>query len=124
MIDTQLQYIADDFIRSLQAIPEVIEYLNSLNKYESDEAISGLTKRYYTLSSAFQKKQYEGTLTQHEITELRELASKIQNNPLNLNLAEKQNAIKSILQECNTTISNEISMDFAKLAAQTSGFCN
>ncbi|HMU43030.1 MAG TPA: YlbF family regulator [Ignavibacteriaceae bacterium] len=117
MIDNQIKYVADNFIRSLQAIPEVIEYLTALESYENDEEIKNLTDKYYSLSSEFQKKQYDGTLTQEEINELRTIGTKIQNNALNLNLAEKQNAIKSILQECNATISNEISMDFAKLAS-------
>lgn len=120
MIDNQTKFVADNFIRSLQAIPEVIDYLDALSAYENDNEINSLTERYYTLSSEFQKKQYDGTLTQEEISELREIVSKIQSNPLNINLAEKQNAIKNILQECNVNISNEISMDFAKLAAPSS----
>lgn len=120
MIDTQLKNIADNFIRSLQSIPEVIEYITALESYENDEEIKILTDKYYSLSAEFQKKQYDGTLTQEEINELRTIGKKIQNNPLNLNLAEKQNNIKSILQECNVNISNEISMDFAKLAAPSS----
>lgn len=120
MIDTQLKNIADNFIRSLQSIPEVIEYITALDSYENDEEIKILTDKYYSLSAEFQKKQYDGTLTQEEINELRTIGKKIQNNPLNLNLAEKQNNIKSILQECNVNISNEISMDFAKLAAPSS----
>jgi cell fate (sporulation/competence/biofilm development) regulator YlbF (YheA/YmcA/DUF963 family) len=124
MIDTQLKNIADNFIRSLQSIPEVIEYITALDSYENDEEIKILTDKYYSLSAEFQKKQYDGTLTQEEINELRTIGKKIQNNPLNLNLAEKQNNIKSILQECNVNISNEISMDFAKLAAPSSGCCS
>lgn len=120
MIDNQIKYVADNFIRSLQAIPEVMDYLDALSAYENDAEINSLTEKYYTLSSEFQKKQYDGTLTQEEINELRTIGTKIQNNPLNINLAEKQNSIKNILQECNENISNEISMDFAKLAAPSS----
>ena len=116
-MEKQIEYVADDFVRALQATPEVIEYLGALDKYESDEELSSLTEKYYTLSAEFQKKQYDGTLTQPEIAELRRLASKIQNNSLNKELAEKQNSVKEILQSCNASISNEISMDFAKLAA-------
>ena len=117
MIDTQIKYIADDFIRALQSTPAVIEYLAALNKYESNEELARLTEKYYSLSAEFQKKQYEGTLTQPEIAELRRLVAEIQNNPLNKELAEKQNIVKELLQEINGVISNEISMDFAKLAA-------
>lgn len=120
MIDTQTKFIADNFIRSLQAMPEVMEYLDALSNYENDKEINSLTEKYYTLSGEFQKKQYDGTLTQEEISELRSIGTVIQTNPLNINLAEKQNNIKSILQECNENISNEILMDFAKLAAPSS----
>ena len=123
MIDNQTIFVADNFIRALQAMPEVIDYLDALSAYENDAEINSLTEKYYSLSGEFQKKQYEGTLTQEEINELREIVSKVQTNPLNINLVEKQNALKNILQECNAAISNEISMDFAKLAAPASGCC-
>lgn len=117
MIDTQIKNIADNFVRALLATPEVIEYLEALNKYESDEELAKLTDKYYTLSVEFQKKQYDGTLTQLEITELRRLASEIQNYPAYIELIEKQNKVKELLQGLNDIISNEISMDFARLAA-------
>lgn len=117
MIDEQIKYIADGFIRALQSTPEIIEYLDALNNYENNKELSSLTERYYSLSADFQKKQYEGTLTQPEIAELRVLVSKIQNNPLNIDMINKQSSAKEILQSCNAGISNEISMDFAKLAA-------
>ena len=122
-MEKQIEYVADDFVRALQSVPEIIEYLDALSKYENNEEINNLTEKYYSLANEFQKKQYEGTLTQEEINELREIGSKVQNEPLNINLTEKQNAIKNILQECNAVISNEISMDFAKLAAPASGCC-
>lgn len=116
-MEKQIEYVADDFVRALQATPEVIGYADALAKFENDEEISGLTERYHSLSAEFQKKQYDGTLTQPEIAELRRLAFSIQNNPLNKKLVEKQNTVKEILQEINGVISAEISMDFAKLAA-------
>lgn len=123
MIDTQIKYIADGFIRALQSTQEVIEYIDALNNYENDKELASLTERYYSLSADFQKKQYEGTLTQPEIAELRVLVSKIQNNPLNIDMINKQSRAKEILQSCNTDVSNVISMDFAKLAAPVSGCC-
>ncbi|MFA3781572.1 YlbF family regulator [Melioribacteraceae bacterium 4301-Me] len=120
MIDTQLKFIADEFIRSLQSMPQVIEYLDALNKYENDEIITSLMENYNQLSIDFQKKQYDGTLTQADIAELRKLAAEIQNNKLYKELIKKQNNLKELLQECNDIVSNEISMDFAKLAAPSS----
>ncbi len=77
MIDNQTKFIADNFIRSLQALPEVIDYLDALSTYENDNEINDLMNKYYSLSNQFQKKQYDGTLTQEDINELREIASKI-----------------------------------------------
>lgn len=122
-MEKQIEYVADDFVRALQSVPEVIEYLDALSKYENDEEINNLTEKYFSLANEFQKKQYEGTLTQEEINEIRTIASQIQNDPLNTELTKTQNQIKEILQQCNVTISNEISMDFAKLAAPASGCC-
>jgi cell fate (sporulation/competence/biofilm development) regulator YlbF (YheA/YmcA/DUF963 family) len=122
-MEKQIEYVANDFVRALQSVPEVIEYLEALSNYESDEKIINLTERYYSLSAEFQKKQYEGNLTQEEINEIRTITSQIQNDPHNTELTRTQNQIKQILQQCNVTISNEISMDFAKLAAPASGCC-
>lgn len=122
-MEKQIEYVANDFVRALQSVPEVIEYLDALSKYENDEDINNLTEKYSLLTNEFQKKQFEGNLTQEEIDEIRTIASQIQNNPLNNELTKKQNQIKEILQQCNVTISNEISMDFAKLAAPASGCC-
>jgi cell fate (sporulation/competence/biofilm development) regulator YlbF (YheA/YmcA/DUF963 family) len=116
-MEKQIEYVADEFVRALQATPMVIDYMEALAKVESNEEITNLTEKYHTLSAEFQKKQYDGTITQEEINELRTLISKIQNNALNIALAEKENLLKIILQGCNAAISNEISMDFAKLAA-------
>lgn len=121
-MEKQIEYVAEEFVRALQATPVVTEYTEALAKVEGNEEISNLTEKYYSLSAEFQKKQYDGTLTQEEINELRTLASKIQNNALNVELADKQNLLKIILQGCNANISNEISMDFAKLSAP-SGCC-
>lgn len=123
-MEKQIEYVANDFVRALQSVPEVIEYLDALSKYENNEEINNLTEKYYSLANEFQKKQYEGTLTQDEINEIRTIASQIQNDPLNTELTKTQNQIKEILQQCNVTISNEISMDFAKLAAPASGCCS
>lgn len=123
MIDNKTKFLADNFIRALQAMPEVIDYIDTLSAYENDAEINSLTEKYYSLLGEFQKK-YEETLTQEEINKLLEIASKVQTNPLNINLAEKQNALRNILQECNAAISNEISMDFAKLVAPVSGCCS
>lgn len=122
-MDKQIEYVADEFVRALQATPEVINYLDALSKYENDKRINSLIEKYSTLANEFQKKQYEGTLTQEEINEIRTIAFEIQNDPINTELTKAQNQIKEILQQCNVTISNEISMDFAKLAAPASGCC-
>ena len=116
-MEKQIEYVADDFVRALQATPEVIGYTEALAKFENNEEITRLTEKYDSLALDFQRKQYDGTLTQEEINELRTLALKIQKNSFNTELDEKENLLKNILKGCNATISNEISMDFAKLAA-------
>ena len=121
-MEKQIEYVADEFLKALQATPIVIEYTEALAKVESNEEISRLTEKYNSLAADFQKKQFDGSLTQEEINELRALAFKIQNNALNIELGDKKSFLKIILQGCNANISNEISMDFAKLAAP-SGCC-
>lgn len=121
-MEKQIENIADEFVRALKSTLVVIEYIEALANMESNKEITSLKEMYYSLSAEFQKKQYDGSLTQEEINELRALASKIQNNTLNVELTDKKNLLKITLQGCNANISNEISMDFAKLAAP-SGCC-
>lgn len=117
IVEKQIEYLANDFIRALQAMPQVNEYIEAYYNFINDTEIVALTEKYNLLSVEFREKQYEGTLTQEEISELRMLTSEIHGNIINIKYAEKQNNLKIILRECNVSISNEISMDFAKLAA-------
>lgn len=116
-MEKKIEYVADYFVNALNSLPEVIEYTEALKKYKNDEDVTQLSDEYFSLSQNFQKKQYEGTLTQEEISQLRLVAAKLQNNPLNIELAEKQRELVMVLQECNYEISNIAGLDFAKLAA-------
>ncbi len=120
MLDSLIQKKADNLIDAIQSLPETKEFLEALEKYENDEELKSLRERYFLLSEEFQRKQYEGTLTQSEILELRQIATKFQNNHLTVNLLEKQEKLEAILRKINNVISSEISMDFARLASPSS----
>ncbi len=123
-MDNQIKLIADQFVNRLFAVPEVIEYNEALDKYENNEEIKSLTKKYNSLAAGFQKKQYDGSLTQEEITEMRSLVNSIRSNPLENEIQDKQAQLVSILQECNDEISSILTMDFAKVAAPSSSCCS
>lgn len=117
MLTQNLKQAADELAAAIQSLQATKEYLEALNRYENDFELKNLKEKYYYLSEEFLRKQYEGSLTQSEIIELKQLASKINNNPLTKKLIEKENELKMILQDVNNIISDEISMDFARLAA-------
>lgn len=123
-MDNQIKSIADQFVNKLFAMPEVIEYNETLNKYENNEEIKSLTAKYDSLSVDFQRKQYDGTLTQEEINEMRSIVNKIRSNPLENEIQNKQAELVGVLQECNDEISSVLSMDFAKIAAPSSSCCS
>lgn len=117
MLELQIKQKADKLVDAIQSLPETKEFLEALQNYENDEELKSLREKYFFLSKEFQKKQYDGTLTQSEIVELRQLAAQIQKNPLTMHLIDKQEKFKAILQDINNSISNEISMDFARLVS-------
>jgi len=119
-MEKKIEYVADYFVNALNALPEVMEYTEALSRYENDEEVTQLSDKYFSLAQTFQKKQYEGTLTQEEIAELRLVAAKLQNNPLSIELAEKQRELVKVLQECNYEISNIAGMDFCKAGGSVS----
>jgi cell fate (sporulation/competence/biofilm development) regulator YlbF (YheA/YmcA/DUF963 family) len=123
-MDNQIKSIADQFVNRLFAVPEVIEYNEALDKYENNEEMKSLTGRYNSLAAGFQQKQYDGTLTQEEITEMRSLVNSIRSHPLENEIQNKQALLVGILQECNDEISSVLNMDFAKIAAPSSGCCS
>lgn len=123
-MDNQIKSIADQFVNRLFAVPEIIGYNEALDKYENNEEIQGLIEKYNSLSSEFQQKQYVGTLTQEEINEMRSLINSIRSHPLENEIQNKQALLAGILQECNDEISSVLNMDFAKIAAPSSGCCS
>jgi|GEM_PF-1089513 cell fate (sporulation/competence/biofilm development) regulator YlbF (YheA/YmcA/DUF963 family) len=123
-MNNQIKSIADQFVNRLFAVPEVIEYNEALDKYENNEEIKSLMGRYNSLAVGFQQKQYNGTLTQEEITEMRELVNSIRSHQLENEIQNKQALLVGILQECNDEISSVLNMDFAKIAAPSSGCCS
>ncbi|MHB1686424.1 MAG: YlbF family regulator [Ignavibacteriaceae bacterium] len=123
-MNNQIKSIADQFVNRLFAVPEVIEYNETLGKYENNEEIKSLTGRYNSLAVDFQKKQYDGSLTQEEINEMRSIVSKLRSHPLENEIQNKQSELVGVLHECNDEISSVINMDFAKIAAPSSGCCS
>ncbi len=123
-MDNQIKSIADQFVNRLYAVPEVLEYNDALNKYENNEEIQTLIKKYNSLAVDFQRKQYDVTLTQEEITEMRSLVNSIRSHPLEIDVQNKQQLLVDILRECNDEISSVLNMDFAKIAAPSSSCCS
>jgi len=123
-MNNQIKSITDIFVKKLFAMPEIIEYNEALAKYENNEEIKSLTGKYDALAPDFQKRQYDGTLTQEEINEMRTIVNKIRSHPLENEIQNKQAELVGVLQECNYEISSVLNMDFAKIAAPSSSCCS
>ncbi len=115
-MNSQLANIADDFVRKLFSIQEVIEYSEALEKYNNDLNLKSKIGRYNKLVEEIQNNQKSGNASTELVRELNSISTELQFDPLYKLIIEKQIKLKTFLQKCNDEISSAIGMDFARLA--------
>ncbi len=119
-MDVQLKNIADDFVKKLFSIQEVIEYNAAIDKYNQDTNLKSKIERYNRLVDEIQNNQNSGKDTTGLVNELNSISSELQFDPLYKEIIEKQIKLKTVLQKCNDEISSAIGMDFARLVSSAS----
>lgn len=115
-MDTQLANIADDFVKKLFSIQEVIEYSEAIEKYNQDTKLKSKIERYNKLVEEIQANQKMGKDSTELVKELNSISTELQFDPLYKEIIERQIKLKTFLQKCNDEISSAIGMDFARLA--------
>ena len=73
MIDITVQESADEFVRVLAESAVVSAFQDAKASLEGDKELSALRNQHARMSRQFRSKQFDGTLTQEEISELRTL---------------------------------------------------
>ena len=117
MIDVTLKEAADEFVRVLAASPVVTAFQEAKASMESDETLSGLRDQHAQLVEQFQRKQFDGTLAQADISTLRTLHNQVSTHPATIRFVESKDKALAMLSSCNQAMSELLGFDFAANAA-------
>jgi cell fate (sporulation/competence/biofilm development) regulator YlbF (YheA/YmcA/DUF963 family) len=117
MIDTALQESADEFVRVLAASPVVSAFRESKASMVGDEELSALRDQHARLAEEFRTKQFDGTLTQEDISKQRTLYKRVTTHPANIRFVAARDEALELLRSCNHAMSGLLGFDFAANAA-------
>jgi len=117
MIDITVQESADEFVRVLAESPVVSAFQDAKASLEGDEELSALRNQHARMSEQFRSKQFDGTLSQEEISKLRTLYTRVSTHPANVRFAAAREEVLELLGSCNETMSSLLGFDFAANAA-------
>jgi len=117
MIDITLKEAADEFVRVLAASPVVTAFQEAKAGMESDETLPALRDQYTRLVEQFQRKQFDGTLTQQDISKLRTLNNQVSTHPASIRFVESRDKALAMLSGCNQAMGTLLGFDFAANAA-------
>jgi len=119
-MDVQLKNIADDFVKKLFSIEEVIDYSDAIEKYNQDSNLQSKINRYNYLVEETQKNQKHGNSSPELVKEINSIAAELQFHPLYKEIIDKQIKLKELLRKCNDEISSALGMDYARLTTSAS----
>ena len=117
MLDRDLKQGADEFIGYLRSTPDLKEFHVALDLFGQDPFLKKLKKKYVSLERAFREKEMNATLTNEDIGKLRNIQNAFNQHPVTLRYAGAQQALGTLLKDCNDSINEVIGIDFAAFAA-------
>lgn len=117
MIDRAVQESADEFVRVLAASPVVSAFQEATASLEGDEELTALRNQHVKMTEQFRSKQFDGSLTQEDISNLRAMFERVSKHPLNVQFAAARNEALRLLGSCNEAMSSLLGFDFAANAA-------
>ena len=120
-METTLQQAAKVFSDAIKADETVSTFFDARQAYDSDEEIYQLRLKYTQLVHDLRMKQNEGTLSEEDISELRELEQQVNDHPQTQRLSRVQSSAIESLQTCNTRISERLGFDYGSSAAAPKG---
>jgi cell fate (sporulation/competence/biofilm development) regulator YlbF (YheA/YmcA/DUF963 family) len=112
---------ADNLGDLLQASEPFTAFAQSKEQLEKDQEAQALLRRLNDLHQMLLALQAQGTLTQEQVSEFRNLQAQAHANPSIRTFALAQQAATQYLREINGEISQQLGVDFATLARRSCG---
>ncbi|MFP4644245.1 MAG: YlbF family regulator [Spirochaetales bacterium] len=120
-MEAALQQAAKDFSDAIKADETVSTFFEARQAYDSNEEVYQMRLKYTQLVHDLRMKQNEGTLSEEDISELRQLEQQVNDHPRTQQLSQAQSSAIELLQTCNTRISERLGFDYGSSAAAPKG---
>lgn len=120
-MEATLQQAAKTFADAIKADETVSSFFEAREAYDSNDEVYQLRLQYTQLVHDLRMKQNEGTLSEEDISGLRELEEQVNNHPQTQMLSRAQSSAIELLQACNTRISERLGFDYGSSAATPKG---
>lgn len=111
------------FVDALKSTPLVRHYQAAEQKFRADPGVQKLLAELRKKVEAFQRGREEGTASQEDIQELRDMQKQFQAHPSVQDFQEALQAVGLLFQETNEIISKVLGVDFGQTAGPAGGAC-
>ena len=108
--------------QNLAASAPMLRYREAEQALTNDEEAHSLLRRLAQQQGELRQRQSQDALTNADLTDLRTLQARVQQNRLIMDYFRAQEQVNAYLQEINQEISNLLGADFAGLA-RVAGSC-
>jgi cell fate (sporulation/competence/biofilm development) regulator YlbF (YheA/YmcA/DUF963 family) len=108
--------------QNLAASAPMLRYREAEQALTNDEEAYSLLRRLAQQQGELRQRQSQSALTNADLTDLRTLQARVQQNRLIMDYLRAQEQVNAYLQEINQEISNLLGADFADLA-RVAGSC-
>ena len=115
-----MQRAAEEFVSSLEATPVLTGFRAARKEFDENQEVLELRRRLSELSSGYQRKQANNTVTEEDIALLRAAQNSLSNHPVVIRFGYSRQALVLTFRSCDQAISEELGFEFATLAAPAS----
>ncbi len=115
-----IQRAVDEFVSCLEATPSMTGYKAARKEFDEDQEVLELRRRLSVLSSGYQRKQGNSTVTEEDIALLRAAQNALSNHPVVMRFGYSRQALMLTFRSCDRAISEELGFEFAEVAAPAS----
>ncbi len=115
-----IQRAAEQFVSCLETTPAMIDYRATRKEFDENQEVLELRRSFSVLSSGYQQKQANNTVTEEDIARLRAAQNSLSSHPVVIRLGYSRQALALVFRSCDRAISEELDLEFAELAAPAS----
>jgi cell fate (sporulation/competence/biofilm development) regulator YlbF (YheA/YmcA/DUF963 family) len=121
-LQPNLKHATQDLGNALKNTPSLRAYLGAKERMATDAQAIALLDEFQRVQSDIRVRQSDSSLTQADLTRLRQLQSDVQTNPTIAAFGAAEQEAKSYVRQVNLVISDLLGIDFASLG-RVSGCC-